>query len=311
MTGSAKGRGDTRRTADDGVGAPAGPGGALSVAPGTAPAPSGLPPLGVGLGWRPEIAGFVAELPGLRFTEVIAESVHHDHPAPDLLALRDRGAAVVPHGVRLSLGGAEPVAAERVAHLAACAELLRAPLVSEHIAFVRAGGIEAGHLLPVPRTRAALRVLTENVRRTQAELPVPLAVEPIAALFDWPDDEYEEGDFLTELLERTGALLLLDVANVYANARNRGRDPLELLDRLPLDRIAYCHVAGGVQEDGLYHDTHTAPVPPEVIDLIAELSSRRRPPGFLLERDGRYPPAGELRAELDAIAAASGHPPIT
>jgi hypothetical protein len=27
---------------------------------------------GVGIGWRPEIAGFVADLPDLRFTEVIA-----------------------------------------------------------------------------------------------------------------------------------------------------------------------------------------------------------------------------------------------
>ena len=31
--------------------------------------------LGVGIGWRPEIAGFVAGLPGLRFAEVVAESV--------------------------------------------------------------------------------------------------------------------------------------------------------------------------------------------------------------------------------------------
>ncbi|MEU9018901.1 DUF692 domain-containing protein [Actinomadura sp. NPDC048394] len=267
--------------------------------------------LGVGIGWRPEIAGFVGALPGLRFTEVIAESVHPAHPAPELLGLRERGAAVVPHGVRLSLGGAEPVAAERVAHLAACAEALGAPLVSEHVAFVRAGGIEAGHLLPVPRTRAALDALTANIRRTQADLPVPLAVEPIATLFDWPDAEYAEGDFLTELLDRTGALLLLDVANVYANARNRGEDPVRLLDRLPLERVAYCHVAGGVEEGGRYHDTHTAAVPPDVLDLITELCARHRPPGFLLERDGHYPPIGEMRAELDAIAAASGLAAIT
>ncbi|GAA2406828.1 DUF692 domain-containing protein [Actinomadura vinacea] len=266
---------------------------------------------GVGIGWRPEIAGFVESLPGQRFTEVVAESVHTAHPPPELLELRDRGAAVVPHGVKLSLGGAEPVAAERVAHLAECAEALRAPLVSEHVAFVRAGGIEAGHLLPVPRTRAALDALTANIRRTQAELPVPLAVEPIATLFDWPDAEYEEGDFLTELLERTGALLLLDVANVYANARNQGEDPVALLDRLPLERVAYCHVAGGSQEGGRYHDTHAAPVPVEVLDLIRELCARHRPPGFLLERDGRYPPAAELREELDAIATASGHAPVT
>ncbi|MFF0523919.1 DUF692 domain-containing protein [Actinomadura nitritigenes] len=281
--------------------------------PGTPSLPGApdLPDLGVGLGWRPEIAGFVGALPGLRFTEVIAESVHPARPAPGLLELRGRGAAVVPHGVKLSLGGAEPVAAERVAHLAACAEALGAPLVSEHVAFVRAGGIEAGHLLPVPRTRAALDALTANVRRTQAELPVPLAVEPIAALFDWPDAEYAEGDFLTELLDRTGALLLLDVANVHANARNRGEDPLDLIDRLPLERVAYCHVAGGVERDGRYHDTHTAAVPQEVLDLIREVCARRRPPGFLLERDGRYPPTGELQAELDAIAAASGLAAVT
>ncbi len=52
-------------------------------------------------------------------------------------------------------------------------------------------------------------------------------------------------------------------------------------------------------------------MPAEVLDLIKELAARRRPPGLLLERDGRYPPAAELRAELDAIAAAAGLPPIT
>jgi uncharacterized protein (UPF0276 family) len=268
-----------------------------------------LPQLGVGIGWRPEIAGFVADLPGLRFTEVIAESLHHPHE--ELFALRDRGVSVVPHGVKLSLGGADPVDADRVAHLAKCAELMNAPVVSEHIAFVRAGGIEAGHLLPVPRTRAALDALTRNIRRTCAELPVPLAIEPIATLFDWPDAEYEEAAFLTELLERTDALLLLDVANVYANARNRGEDPLSLLDGLPLERVAYVHVAGGAEHDGLYHDTHTDPIRAEVLGLVRELCARCPPRGFLLERDGSYPPAAELRSELDAIAAAAGLSTVT
>ena len=267
---------------------------------------------GVGIGWRPEIGGFVAQLPGLRFTEVVAESVHPHGDLPVGLAeLRGRGVAVVPHGVRLSLGGAEPVEAARVTHLAAVAERLGAPLVSEHIAFVRAGGVEAGHLLPVPRSREAVDAVVANVKRTQAELSVPIALEPIAALFDWPDDELDEGAFLTEILERTDALLLLDVANVYANALNRGTDPLALLDRVPLERIAYVHVAGGAEHDGIYHDTHTAAVPQPVLDLITQLCARHRPPALMLERDGDYPPAAELRGELDAIAAASGYPVVT
>jgi uncharacterized protein len=267
---------------------------------------------GVGIGWRPEIAGFVAQLPGLRFVEVVAESVHgHGELPSGLQALRERDVAVVPHGVKLSLGGAEAVEPARVKHLSQVAERLGAPLVSEHIAFVRAGGVEAGHLLPIPRSREAVDAVVANVKRTQAELNVPIALEPIAALFDWPDDELDEGAFLTEILERTDALLLLDVANVYANALNRGTDPEALLDRIPLERVAYVHVAGGAEHDGIYHDTHTDAVPEAVLELVAALCARHRPPALMLERDGDYPAAEALRIELDAIAKASGYPAVT
>ncbi|MGQ0575428.1 MAG: DUF692 domain-containing protein, partial [Pseudonocardia sp.] len=279
--------------------------GAGAAAAGGAAGMSGVG--GVGIGWRPEISVLVTGLPGLGFCEVIAESVDPGSPPRAVTELRDRGVAVVPHGVRLSLGGAEPVDAGRIAHLSACAAELRAPLVSEHVAFVRAGGREAGHLLPVPRSRAALDALVSNVTRLQAELDVPLALEPIAALVDWPDDEYTEADFLTALLDRTGALLLLDVANVHANAVNRGHHPEATLDALPLDRIGYVHVAGGaVDADGRYHDTHAHPVAAPVLDLLAALVARLPvPPPVLLERDGGYPPAAELRAELAAVTAAT------
>ncbi|GAB2589016.1 hypothetical protein Aab01nite_42170 [Paractinoplanes abujensis] len=267
---------------------------------------------GVGIGWRPEIAGYVEGLPGLRFAEVVAESVHaHGELPPGLQSLLDREVTVIPHGVRLSLGGAEPVDPERVTHFVAVAERLGAPLVSEHIAFVRAGGVEAGHLLPLPRTREAVDAVVANVRRVQEQLTVPIALEPIAALFDWPDAELTEAQFIAEILDRSSALLLLDVANVYANARNRGTDPLDLLDHLPLDRVAYVHVAGGAEHQGLYHDTHTDAVPQPVLDLVAELCARHRPPALMLERDGDYPPGSALTAELDAIARASGYPAIT
>ncbi|GGK24140.1 hypothetical protein GCM10010124_15830 [Pilimelia terevasa] len=270
-----------------------------------------VPGYGVGIGWRPEIAGFVAALPGLRMVEVVAESVDPGAVPDALSALRERGVAVVPHGVALSLGGAAPVDPRRVDRLAAVAAALGAPYVSEHIAFVRAGGVEAGHLLPLPRTREAVAAMAANTARLQAELDVPLALEPVAAFLDWPEDELDEAAFLTEVLDATGALLLLDVANVYANCRNRGTDPLALLAALPPERVAYVHVAGGSSHGGIYHDTHTDAVPADVLDLLRALTARRQPPTVLLERDGRYPPAALLRAELDAIAAASGHPAVT
>ncbi len=262
--------------------------------------------LGLGLGWRHALAAIALRRDELGFVEVVAESVPSGRPLPPaLMAVRRRGIQVVPHGVRLSLGGADPIDPARLKSLGALAERVEAPLVSEHVAFVRAGGREAGHLLPVPRTRAALDILVANVIEAMAGLPVPLALEPIAALFEWPDAELDEGDFLTELLERTGALLLLDVANVWANARNAGSDPEALLDRLPLERVAYVHVAGGTERSGLYHDTHAHPMPAGVLDLLARLADRVAIPGVMLERDDNFPPVDDLHEELDAIVSAA------
>ncbi|MEV0323443.1 DUF692 domain-containing protein [Streptomyces sp. NPDC050658] len=287
--------------------------------------------LGTGIGWRPEIADAVERMPGIDWVEAVAENLCPGHIPDSLLRLRERGVTVVPHGVSLGLGGADRPDEGRLTALAERAEALGSPLVTEHIAFVRAGGpltasqpLEAGHLLPVPRTRDALDVLCENVRIAQDALPVPLAVENIAALVNWPGEEMTEGQFLYELVERTGVRLLIDVANLHTNHVNRGEDPAKALDELPVEAIAYVHVAGGFERDGVWHDSHAHPVPEPVLAILADLTSRVRPPGVLLERDENFPEPAELERELDAIretvaggaaaaggdAAASGLPDI-
>ncbi|MET9959187.1 DUF692 domain-containing protein [Streptomyces sp. NPDC006326] len=265
--------------------------------------------LGVGIGWRPEIAEAVERLPGLDWVEVVAENICPGHLPASLQRLLDRGVRVVPHGVSLGLGGAGRPDPQKLAALGERAVALGAPLVTEHIAFVRASSpapspgavLEAGHLLPVQRTREALDVLCENVRIAQDCLPVPLALENIAALVSWPGEELTEGRFLTELVERTGVRLLIDVANLHTNRVNRGEDPYTVLDGIPLEALAYVHVAGGVERGGVWHDTHAHPVPEAVLDLLAQLRSRVDPPGVLLERDDDFPAEAELAAELSAI----------
>ncbi len=267
--------------------------------------------LGTGIGWRPEIADAVEAMPGIDWVEAVSENLCPGHLPESLVRLRERGVTVVPHGVALGLGGAERPDAGRLAALAERAQALGSPLVTEHIAFVRAGGpmtasrrLEAGHLLPVPRTRDALDVLCENVRIAQDSLPVPLAVENIAALLSWPDEEMTEGQFLYELADRTGVRLLIDVANLHTNHVNRGEDPAEALGELPLEAIAYVHVAGGFERDGVWHDSHAHPVAQPVLDILTDLASRVAPPGVLLERDENFPAAGELEGEVTAVRAA-------
>ncbi|CBG69191.1 putative myo-inositol catabolism protein [Streptomyces scabiei 87.22] len=267
--------------------------------------------LGTGIGWRPEIADAVERMAGsggVDWVEVVAENVCPGHVHESLLRLRERGVTVVPHGVSLGLGGADRPDEQRLRSLAERAEILGAPLVTEHIAFVRAGGaltasplLEAGHLLPVPRTRDALDVLCENVRIAQDALPVPLALENIAALINWPGEDMTEGQFLYDLVDRTGVRLLIDVANLHTNHVNRGEDPAKALDELPVEAIAYVHVAGGFERDGVWHDSHAHPVPLQVLDVLADLASRVTPPGVLLERDDNFPEPGELERELASV----------
>ena len=266
-------------------------------------------PLGLGIGWRPELALAISRRADLGFVELVAENVPATGPLPPPIArLMDAGVRVVPHGVSLSLGGADRPDPARLAHVAAVARRCQSPLWSEHVAFVRAGGdwstphTEAGHLLPVPRTRAALAVVVDNVRLAMDAVGLPMALENVSSLFEWPGAEMDEVQFLGELLDRTGALLLLDVSNVYANAKNLGWDAKRFLTALPIDRLAYCHVGGGDDDpDGVYHDTHAGPVPPAAVDLLRQLAALAPVPGAMLERDDRFPPEAELNRELDAI----------
>lgn len=278
------------------------PGAVARTRPATAPGGGGSR-LGIGIGWRAELDRSIARMPGVDWVEVVAENLHAPHLPESLLALRERGKPVLPHAVSLSLGGAEPLETGRVEHLAELARALDAPLVSDHVCFVRAGGLDSGHLMPVPRTREALDVLVANVRLAQSIVEVPFAVENIAALLEWPENELTEEQFLTELTERTGCLLIIDVANLYASARNVGTDPAAFLDGIPWERLAYVHMAGGIERDGVYHDTHAHPVLPPVLDLLAELCRRTDPPGVLLERDDDYPTDTELIAELATLRA--------
>lgn len=285
-------------------------------------APPELLPAGVGLGWRPPIAGHFPHLPNLTFSEVIAGLVSHPHDGaihcqvPPLLHSTcsaghhpGRRLPVIPHSVTVNLGSADDFDPLHAEALAAAANALDAPLASEHISFTRAGGIDVGHLTPLPRTREAVEVLARNTKVLTGMLEVPLALENIAPTLAWPEDELTEAEFVEAVCEATGVYLLLDIHNVYTAAVNTGRDPATELLAMPAERIAYCHIAGGRRNaQGRYVDTHSEPVPRPVVDLLRLLTAEHGPLPVLLERDANYPGFDELAAELDTIAAANGTP---
>lgn len=260
----------------------------------------------IGLGYRPELALYIERREDLGFVEILAEDYHSPSCVPDaLMTLAQRGVEIIVHCTSLNLGGTEPVDLKMVKHIDALARYFESPFVSDHVAFVRAGGLESGHLLPVPRNQVALDLLTRNVAQAKEHLSVPLVLENIATTFEWPASmqQMDEADFLTELLRLTNCQFLLDVSNLFANSFNHKFDAVDYLKRLPLERLAYVHMAGGTFKQGLYHDTHCHPLREQSLDLLASLCQLTVPSRVMLERDDSFPPITELSAELDAIAA--------
>lgn len=259
----------------------------------------------LGIGWRPELSLAIDRRADLEFVEVVAENVMFMKRLPEPLKwLKEKGLDIIPHAISLSLGGAQAPDSKRLKKLNDLAKAVEAPYVSDHIAFVRAGGLESGHLLPVPRTESALKVVIENVLRAKAVLDVPLVLENIAYLCNWNDSEMDEAEFVSRLLEETDSMLLLDVANLFANALNHSFDAVEFLEKLPLHRLAYVHVAGGTVKGAMYHDTHAHYVPQGVLELLSVLCKMHRPPRVMLERDDRFGLQEDVYAELDSITAA-------
>lgn len=270
---------------------------------------SHLPTLGVGIGFRePFRSDLFLHRQKVDFLEIVAE---HYLDAPlqkeqELELLADHF-PIIPHAINLSLGSSEGLDTDYLLKLAALIKRLNPPWWSEHICFTKAGGVDIGHLSPLPYTREAVEVLCRNVAQVRAKVDVPLILENITYLVTIPGGEMTEAQFLGEVAERCDCNLLLDVTNLHINSVNHGYDIDDFLDQLPLERVVQLHFVGGHWHDGVLIDSHSQSTPTEVWKLMDEVVNRVPVKGIVLERDENLPPFTELAAELDRAREMGRH----
>ena len=213
------------------------------------------------------------------------------------------------HGIGLSIGTDVPLDLAYLDRVAKIVERLRAPAYSEHLAFTRIPGRDLANLLPLPRTEAVAASIIEKVRIVQSRVPVPFLLENIAHVFEWPDSELTDAEFISLICRETGAGILLDVENLYVNARNHGIDPLAFLDALPAGSVQELHMAGGeilheaYLDRAFLADTHNRPVPAGALELLDHTLARHRPASIVLERDDRLNVTEEILEDLALIRA--------
>ena len=196
----------------------------------------------------------------------------------------------VAHGISMSLGTVQPMDERYLQSTLNFLERHQIEIFSEHLAFHEIGGVDLTIFLSMPFEEAAAQWIAQNYKAARAALGRPFALENVTYHFGVPNSPWSEPEFFFRVAELCDCSFLLDVTNVFNNAHNHGYDPIEFLDRYPLDRISQLHLAGGHFMDGKWEDSHSRPVMMPVWDLFDEVVRRTSAEIVILERDSHYHP---------------------
>ncbi|MCF3628121.1 DUF692 domain-containing protein [Thalassospiraceae bacterium LMO-SO8] len=226
-------------------------------------------------------------------------------PLRNLLAVRERRPMAM-HGVSLSIGAPDPLDDGYLKDLKTLADLIAPAVVSDHLCWTGAHGVNLHDLLPLPLTEETLDHVAARVARVQDVLGRRIALENASTYVTFTADTMNEWEFLAELTRRADCDLLLDVNNVYVSAFNHGFDPADYLAGIPKDRVRQIHLAGHEHNGDHIVDTHDAPVADPVWDLYRAAVARFGAVPTMIERDADIPPFADLVAELGTARRLAG-----
>jgi len=206
------------------------------------------------------------------------------------------------HGLSLSVGSPDELDFSFLKKVKNFLKETNAQIYSEHLSYSKCDNAHLYDLLPIPFTTEAVQHVAERIRTVQDLLERKIAIE-IVSYYTPVAPELSEIDFVNAVLETADCDLLLDVNNVYVNSFNHQYNATEFIDKLPLQRVRYIHMAGHEQvADDLIIDTHSEAIIDPVYDLFAyTMQKLGRDVPVLLERDFNIPELHELQKELEHL----------
>lgn len=228
-------------------------------------------------GGHPEVARAV--LPLVDYLEVSPDALTdasgpvdqlHEQSVAELKSYQDDVGFLI-HGVGLSLGSPEGYSPRYIHMLEQAVEAFHPAWHSEHLGFTHVDGDGLGTMLPIPRTREALEVVTERIGEIQDLIPRPFLLENVVSLLPDAPADLSEAAFLNEVVDRTGCGLLIDAYNLYCDVENERLNLDAFLAELDLTAVREVHLAGGTQYRGWQVDVHSRKVPPGALAIATRV----------------------------------------
>ncbi len=258
----------------------------------------------IGLGFRREIAdAFLDGNVNPDFIEVAVENwVELGGYWGDVFRKVTDKLPLIVHGLSLSIGSPEELDYGFLKQVKTFLKTFDVKIYSEHLSFAKFENAHLFDLLPIPFRQDSVKHIALRIRQVQDFLGIPLAIENVS-YYTSVEAEMTEHEFINEIVDASGCNLLLDVNNVFVNGFNHNYDPYEFIDKMPLDKVSYIHMAGHKRvAPDLIIDTHGEAIIEPVYHLFDyTLSKMSKTVPVLLERDFNFPEIGSLKSELSAL----------
>jgi uncharacterized protein len=252
------------------------------------------------------------------YVEVPYELLRHD---PRVIEVGWR-TPIVLHCASLSIGGTIPCPEQTIHEIKDWVDRTNTPWVGEHLAYITASRSEAGtnpqpyapdepynigYTVSPPMNEVTLERTIRNLNSYEQLFDVRLLVENSPLYFRMPTTTMSQSEFIQGLCSQTSVGLLLDLAHLYITSLTMGFDPLDELERLPLERVVEVHISGVDAQLGGFWDDHARPAPGILYQMLARVAQSAMPQAVTLEYNWSTSfPATTLLKELETVRETLG-----
>lgn len=260
--------------------------------------------LGHGVGLRvPHYDRALSEGLDVDWVECITENFFGPGGRPRAVLRRLRqDMPIVFHGVSMGVGSVDGPADDYLQRIKELVDLFDPAWVSDHLCWTNFSGQHSHDLLPLPYTEEAIDVVARNIDKAQSLFGRTMIIENVSSYVGYEASAMPEWEFLTEVSNRSGCGILLDLNNIVVSSVNHGFDPMDFLSGVPADRVWQFHLANHDDrmpgEPGHYKfDSHKGAVPDAVWDLYRAALRRFGRISTLVEWDEEVPEWEILREQ--------------
>lgn len=256
---------------------------------------------GIGLRW-PHYNHILEEKPSVNWFEVHSENFFADGGMSLYILEKIReNYPLSMHGVGLSLGSVDGISSAHLIKLKSIIERFQPDLVSEHVSWSSVGGVVMNDLLPVPYNEESLKILSDNINKTQEFLGRQILVENPSSYLTYESSEISESDFMVSLAKKSGCKILLDVNNIYVSSKNHNFDAYEYVKKIPEHLVGEIHLAGHaineIEGEKILIDHHGDYVADDVWKLYEFTIDTLGKKPTLIEWDTNIPAFADLQKE--------------